>query len=90
MAAELRAGGYKPAYSSLLALGEAYPGLGAGEAYLKVMGGIKDAEDKIAGAKSSYLDAATAYNIRLERLPDRLLLKLGLLKRVPIESFEAA
>ena len=85
--AELRGGGYRPVYNTLTALEEGYPGLGAGEIYLRVMAGIKDAEDKIAGAKSSYLDAATAYNTRLERLPDRLLLRLRLFKPAPVKYF---
>ncbi|MCX5791843.1 MAG: LemA family protein [Elusimicrobia bacterium] len=85
--AELRGTGYKPAYNGLLALAEAYPGLGAAERYLQLMAGIKDAEDKIAGARDSYFNAAAAYNTRLERLPDRLLLRLGLFKPAPVKNF---
>jgi len=85
--AEFRGSGYKPVHKSLIALAEAYPGFGAHGAYTAVMEGIKEAEDKIAGAKDSYLNAATAYNTRLERLPDRLLLRLGLFKPAPVKDF---
>jgi hypothetical protein len=47
---------------------------------------IQDTEDRVAGARSAWLNAAAAYNTRLECLPDRLLLRLGLFQRAPIEK----
>ena len=85
--AEFRGNSYRPMHNSLMALAEAYPGFGAHGVYSAVMEGIKEAEDKIAGAKDSYLNAATAYNTRLERLPDRLLLRLGFFKPAPVKEF---
>ena len=84
---ELRGQASKPVYNSLVALLEAYPGLKAATAYRSLMESIKETEAKVAGAKDSYLNAATAYNTRLERLPDRLLLRLGLFKPAPVKDF---
>ncbi|KAF0125892.1 MAG: hypothetical protein FD189_1313 [Elusimicrobia bacterium] len=61
-------------------LRENYPDLGGQAVVADLMDKITETEDRVAGARKIWLDAATAYNTRLERLPDRLLMRLGLFK----------
>lgn len=72
--------------NSAVALLEAYPELGAESVIKDLMDRITETEDRVAGARSAWLNAAAAYNTRLERLPDRLLLRLGLFRRAPLEK----
>jgi LemA protein len=77
----------KRAIKTLFAVAENYPNLKANENFLKLQGRITGLENEIADRREFYNDSVTAYNIRIQSIPDIILAQL--LKYKPEELFKA-
>lgn len=77
----------KQAIKTLFAVAENYPNLKANENFLKLQTRITGIENEIADRREFYNDSVTAYNIRIQSIPDIVLAKL--LKYTPEELFKA-
>jgi LemA protein len=77
----------KQAIKTLFAVAENYPNLKANENFLKLQGRITGLENEIADRREFYNDSVTAYNIRIQSIPDIVLAKL--LKYTPEVLFKA-
>ena len=66
----------KQAVKTLFAVAENYPNLKANENFLKLQGRITGLENEIADRREFYNDSVTAYNIRIQSIPDIVLAKL--------------
>ena len=74
------------AVKTLFAIAENYPNLKANENFLKLQGRITGLENEIADRREFYNDSVTAYNIRIQSIPDIILAKL--LKYTPEVLFK--
>ena len=77
----------------LRAVVERYPALMAQEGFGKLHRELIETEQRVALARAYYNDIATAFTIRLERVPDRWVAALGRMKPLPLlsaENFERA
>lgn len=79
--------------STIAGLAERYPELNANESFHQLQTQLIDTEQRIALARAYFNDIATAYNTRLEIMPDGLIARLLGHARQPlldIEDFERA
>lgn len=53
----------------LMAVSEGHPNLKAGANFLKLQEELKDTEDKLAKVRDAYVDAVSAFNIRIRKIP---------------------
>ncbi len=77
----------------LRAVVERYPALKAQEGFTKLHRELVETEQRVALARAYYNDIATAFTIRLERVPDRWVAALGRMKPPTLlgaEAFERA
>ena len=75
----------------MFALAEAYPDLKTSDNFMKLQADLVDTEDRIALAREFFNGAVTAYNNRLESMPDVLLAKLGSFRKsdyFQVDGFE--
>ena len=78
---------------SVISLAERYPELKSNEAFRKLQSALVDTEQRIALARAYFNDVATAYNTRLEIVPDGWIARLFGHARQPLlasEDFERA
>jgi hypothetical protein len=68
------------ASDALGAIIERYPELTANALFMKLHENLVDTEHRIALARGYFNDIASFYNIRLERVPDRFIAALGVMK----------
>ncbi|MBU1198123.1 LemA family protein [Candidatus Micrarchaeota archaeon] len=61
------------ALKSLFAVAENYPKLKAGENFLKLQKRITELENMIADRREFFNDSVTAYNIRIQQIPDTFI-----------------
>lgn len=73
--------GFKGVSPELRIIAERYPDLKANESFLKFQNSLIDTEQRIALARDYFNNAATAYNTRLEIIPDRFIAALARLKQ---------
>ncbi len=71
---------------SMVALAESYPQLGTNQSYLKLMGDVKDVEDKVAYARTRYNVCVTDYNNTIAVFPNSVL--AGMFRFTPEKVFE--
>ena len=70
------------AVRQLFAVAERYPGLKANESFAKLSERITELENQIADRRELYNAATTAWNTRIEQLPDRILARsVGMTRR---------
>ena len=77
----------------LRAVVERYPALAAQEGFTRLHRELVETEQRVALARAYYNDIATAFTIRLERVPDRWVAALGRMQPPPLlqaENFERA
>ncbi len=65
------------AMAQLVAVVEAYPDLKANELYQNLHTNLIDTEDRVALARRFFNESVTAYNNRIETLPDVILAKIA-------------
>jgi hypothetical protein len=68
----------------LIALREDYPELAAGDAFQRLHNGLVETEQRIALARGYFNEIATAWNTRLEQVPDRFVAVPAGMKRQPL------
>jgi hypothetical protein len=79
--------------NTVVTLGERYPQLIANEGFAQLQAQLVDTEQRIALARAYFNDIATAYNTRLEIIPDGWIARLGGHTHQPlldVEDFERA
>ena len=77
----------------LMALAEDYPDLKASEVYQKLSDQVVDTEDRISLARGFFNDSVTAYNDRIQKLPDvifAMIFKYRTAELYQIQPFERA
>ena len=72
----------------LLAVAENYPDLKSSSNFLELQRRMTGLEEQIAHRREFYNDAVTINNVRMEQMPDRLLVGLAGIERRPL--FQAA
>jgi LemA protein len=72
----------------LFAVAESYPDLKSSTNFLEMQGRITGLEEQIAHRREFYNDAVNINNVRMEQMPDRLLVGVAGLERRPL--FQAA
>jgi hypothetical protein len=86
-------GDYSAVQNCVIALAESYPELKANDLFLKLQQNLIDTEQRIALARGYFNEIATHYNTRLERVPDRFVAAIAVMKPQPLmaaNDFERA
>ena len=76
-----------------MALAEDYPDLKASQVFQKLSDQVVDTEDRISLARSFFNDSVTAYNDRIQKLPDvifAMIFKYRAAELYQIQPFERA
>lgn len=71
---------------SIRATAENYPALGTNQSFLKLMGDIRDCEDKITYARNRYNMTVAKYNMDIVMIPGSIV--AGMMHLTPEEMFE--
>lgn len=71
---------------SIRATAESYPELGTNQSFLKLMGDIRDCEDKITYARNRYNMTVAKYNMDIVMIPGSIV--AGMMHLTPEEMFE--
>ena len=69
---------------SINAVAENYPTLGTNESFLRLMGDIRDAEDKIAYARNRYDISVSRYNMDIVSIPNNIVAGMMRLEAEPM------
>ena len=69
---------------SINAVAENYPTLGTNESFLRLMGDIRDAEDKIAYARNRYNISVSRYNMDIVSIPNNIVAGMMRLEAEPM------
>lgn len=75
---------YRGCASRLMALREAYPALKADDGFRRLQEALTQTEQRVALARGYYNEIVTAWNTRLERIPDRWVAALSGMRRRPL------
>ena len=80
--------GLSGALSRLMVVAEQYPELKANDSFNKLMGDLKETEDKIAYSRQFYNDNAMKLNNKIEMFPSNIV--AGMFSFKPATFFEVA
>ena len=69
---------------------EAYPDLKANELYQNLHTNLVDTEDRVALARRFFNESVTAYNNRIETLPDVILAKIARFSSANLYEIQAS
>ncbi len=78
------------AMTQLIAVVEAYPDLKSNELYQNLHTNLVDTEDRVALARRFFNDSVTAYNNRIETLPDVILAKIARFSSANLYEIQAS
>jgi len=78
------------AMAQLVAVMEAYPDLKANELYQNLHTNLIDTEDRVALARRFFNESVTAYNNRIETLPDVILAKIARFSSANLYEIQAS
>lgn len=73
--------------NKLLAIVENYPELKADTQYMNLQNQLREVEEQLGGARQSYNDAVTSYNIAIETVPSNVVANIFSFKKADL--FEA-